>query len=319
MPLDVQDYSVRGCFVPRPGYKFLDADIEALELCTLAQVEIWLLNDHRKADQINSGADLHCITGSVIDGTDYKTFFHKAKVLKEKDAGNKRNLAKVPGFGKPGGMADETLVSYARTSYGIKLGSTPDNPRPTREQANVVARMIGAAWRRANPNDQDYLDRMRQTRGQDGMYHVVIGHPSIGSVIRRGKASYCAACNSPFQGLGALASGEITWELQKACYWDAKSPLFGCRLVMFAYDEWLLECREHKLTEAGAELERIIRTAGLRKVPDVGFRAEAVAMAVWDKTAERVVSKGGELLVFGTPEADERMAEIKKERQAAAA
>jgi DNA polymerase-1 len=317
VPLVVQDHSVRGCFVPRPGCAFLDADIEGLEMNTLAQVEIWLLKDSRKADQINSGLDLHCITGAVIAGTDYKTFYHEVKVVGDKLAKNRRNLAKVPNFGKPGGMADETLVSYARTSYGIKLGETPTNPRPSREDANVVARQIGRAWKHANPNDQDYLDRMKHTRGQDGLYHVIIGHPSIGSVVRRGKATYCAACNSPFQGLGALAAGAITWLIQRACYWDTKSPLYGCRLVMHAYDEWLIECPIPRLTAAGAELERLIKLGGRQKVPDVVFRAEAVAMAEWDKQAERVTSKTGELLIFGTPEATERLAQIKKEKQAA--
>ncbi len=47
------------------------------------------------------------------------------------------------------------------------------------------------------------------------------------------------------------------------------------------------------------------------------FRAEAVAMSEWDKQAERVTSKMGELLIFGSPEANERLAEIKKEKQAA--
>ena len=78
----------------------------------------------------------------------------------------------------------------------------PPNLAPTREEANVVARQIGRAWKHANPNDQDYLDRMKDCRGQDGLYHVIIGHPSVGSVVRRGKATYCAACNSPFQGPG---------------------------------------------------------------------------------------------------------------------
>jgi hypothetical protein len=319
MPLEVQDHSVRGCFVPRPGRVFIGADIEMLELCTLAQVEIWLLKDHRKAKQINSGMDLHCLTGAAYMGKPYEEFYRiakgvdpdpkvKLKYTKDKKAANIRNMSKVPGFGKPGGMADITLVGFARASYGIKLGATESNPRPSREEAEAEAIRLGGFWRRANPNDQDYLDRMRHTKGADGMYHVIVGHPSIGTVIRRGKATYCSACNSPFQGLGAIAAGCITFELQRRCYTDPGSDLYGCRLVIHAYDEWILECEEERITEAGTELEEVIRDFGLRKIPDVGLRAEAVAMSSWDKSAQ-TVKKDGRLLVWGTEECEEVLRE----------
>jgi hypothetical protein len=328
MPLQVNDFSVRECFIPRPGFCFIDADIEALELCTLAQVEIWLLNDWRKAKQINSGMDLHCVTGAVMAGLDYKDFFRLAKgedpdtgekVPGGKDAAmaNTRNLSKVPGFGKPGGMADRTLVGYARTSYGIKLGAMAvNNYRPSKAESEAEAVRIGGFWRRANPNDQDYLDAMRSTRRQDGMYHVIIGHPSVGSVVRRGRATYCAACNSPFQGLGALAAGAITFELQRRAYSDPKSALFGCRMVVHAYDQWVLECPIPRVTEAAAELTWVIENIGARKIPDVRLKAPASASATWSKSAERVVDGTGNLLIWGTPQCDEYLQQQKAQKAA---
>jgi hypothetical protein len=125
----------------------------------------------------------------------------------------------------------------------------------------------------------------------------MIGHPSIGNTIRRAKCTYCAACNTPFQGLGALAAGEISWELAQGCYNQPSSPLFGSRVVMHAYDEWLIETKVGRQTEAGAELERIIRVAGGRKVPDVQLKAEAVAMDRWAKNSERI-ERNGELLIW---------------------
>jgi hypothetical protein len=318
MPMKVAEYGVRDCFIPRPGNVFIDADIEALELCTLAQIEIWCLKNHVKAKQINSGLDLHSITGAAIAGVTYAEF--RRRVLDgDKEFKNIRNLSKVPGFGKPGGMADTTLVSFARTSYGIKLGATSENPRPCRELQEAEAIRIGGFWRDANPNDQEYLEFIRTCRRGD-RYEVIIGHPSIGSVVRRGKATYCAAANSLFQGLGAIAAGEITWEIQKACYATPGSPLFGCRLVVHAYDEWLLECPLGRQTEAGEELSRIIRVAGARKVPDVGFRADTCAMVRWIKSAERVLDASGNLLIWGTPECDaefKRQQQAKKEKKAA--
>jgi DNA polymerase I-like protein with 3'-5' exonuclease and polymerase domains len=310
MPLIIQDHSVRGCFVPRPGCAFIEADVEALEMVTLAQVEIWLLKDDRKAKQINSGMDLHCVTGSAIAHTTYDPFRKRVKA-KDPVAVNCRQLAKVANFGKPGGMADTTLVGFARASYGIKLGATDDNPRPSREVAEAEAIRLGGFWRRANPNDQAYLERMRHTKGADGMYHVVLGHPSIGTVLRRGKATYCAACNSPFQGLGAIAAGVITFELQRLSYTVPASPLYGCRLAIHAYDSWLLECPLDRITEAGAELERVIREFGAQKVPDVQMRAEAAAMLDWDKSAAKVTTSDGRLLIWGTPECNDRLKELK--------
>jgi len=298
----VHEYGVRDCVIPRPGHVFIDADIEALELCTLAQAEIWTIKDDTKARQLNSGVDPHSLTGTKIHkgGLTWKEF--KALTKINKAAKNIRNLAKVPNFGKPGGMADTTLISFARTSYGIKLAATEANPRPCREEQEAEAIMIGDFWREANPNDQEYLEFIRTCRRGD-RYEVIIGHPSIGTVIRRGKATYCAAANCLFQGLGAIAAGEITWEVQRACYATPASPLYGARLVVQAYDEWLLEVRTERRTAAAEELTRIIKTAGARKVPDVMFRADTCAMSRWIKAAERVIDpRSGELMIWGTPE-----------------
>lgn len=314
MPLTVTELSTRNSIVPRPGHCFVEADIAGLEGCTLAQVELWTLHDSRKADKINAGIDLLSETGAAIAGMSYAEFMPAAKGIgrpKDPALSHIRNLSKVPCYGKPGGMADETLVGFARTSYGIKLGATPSCPRPSRAVAEAEARRIGGYWRSAAPFDQDYLNFIRSTRGQDGRYYVIMGHPSIGNVIRRGGATYCAACNSLFQGLGALAAGEITWEVQKACYAMPTSPLYGCRLVMHCYDSWLLEVPLGRQTEAGHELVHLIATAGARKVPDVKLKSEPVAMMVWDKGAELVESKTGEILIWGTPECDERIKERK--------
>ncbi|MES2384486.1 MAG: hypothetical protein V4593_08050 [Pseudomonadota bacterium] len=323
MPLIVQELNTRNCFVPRPGFCFVEADIAGLEGVTLAQCEIWTINDRTKADQINAGIDLLSVTGAAIAGEPYATFMPKAKGVgrpKDPEAAHIRNLSKVPVYGKPGGMANRTLVGFARTSYGIRLGQTASNPWPTREQQLAEADRIGGFWEAANPNDVEYLNFIRSCRRGD-RYEVIIGHPSVGSVVRRGKATYCAACNSLFQGLGALAAGEITWEVVKACYGHSaagtQSPLYGCRLVMHAYDSWLLEVPLGRQTAAGHELVRIIKMAARRKIPDVTVKAEPVAMAVWDKAAETVIANDtGELLIWGTPECQEYLAESKP-RQAA--
>ena len=310
MPLTATEVGTRECFEPRPGYIYIDADIDQLEMCTLAQAEIWTLGDRTKADQINNEIDLHCVTGGFIARVPYEV------VLAGKGGEYKsvRNLAKVPNFGKPGGMADETLIGFARSSYGIKLAATAEDPRPCREAQVAEARRIGRAWRAANPADVAYLEYIRTLRQRGGgkRYNVTIGHPSIGVYFHRGQATYCAAANSLFQGLGALAAGEITWLVQQACYWEEQSPLFGCRLVVHAYDEWLLECPIGRQTEAGDELVRLIKVGMNHMVPDLAARTEAVAMAIWTKAAKRVV-RDGELLIWGTEECSDYVEQQKKE------
>jgi hypothetical protein len=318
VPLTVTELSTRNCFVPRSGHVYVEADIAGLEGVTLAQCEIWTIRNDTKAKQINAGVDLLSVTGAAIAGETYDVFMPKAKGVgmpKDPAAAHIRNLSKVPVYGKPGGMADKTLVGFARTSYGIRLGATPSNPRPTREQQIAEATRIGGFWRDANPADQEYLNFIRTCRRGE-RYEVIIGHPSIGSVVRRGKATYCAACNSLFQGLGALAAGEITWEVVKACYATPASPLYGCRLVMHAYDSWLLEVPIGRHTEAGHELVRIIKMAARRKIPDVLVKAEPVAMAVWDKAAETVIDTDGNMLIWGTEACAEYLATQKKAQAA---
>src|SRR5690606_36655049 len=157
MALQTNDISVRECFVPRPGYCFIDIDNEGLELATLAQTEIWVLGVQSKADFLNSGGDAHTLTGATIHGERLTWQEYKALCKTDKEAKNIRNLAKVPNFGKPGGMANMTLVSFARTSYGLRI--TEDE-----------AERIGAFWEEANPADVAYLDWVRTLRGPDKLY-----------------------------------------------------------------------------------------------------------------------------------------------------
>jgi DNA polymerase-1 len=288
--LVTNDISVRECFVPRPGYCFLDIDIEGLELATLAQTEIWVLGDRSKADFLNAGGDAHALTGSVIHGEDLTWQQFKALTKTDKDAKNIRNLAKVPNFGKPGGMANKTLVSFARTSYGLRI--TEDE-----------AERIGQFWEEANPADVAYLDWVRTLRGPDKLYRFQLPAssraPEWAKRFIRGTCTYCAAANSGFQWLGAEVAANIDWALCKATM-VGNGALRRCRVVQMVYDQWLLECPIGLQTDAARELEHIVIHDGGKAVPDVQLRAEACAMDRWSKSAERV-EKDGELLIW-TPE-----------------
>ena len=59
---------VRECFVPRKGYVYIGADYSTLELCCLAQVTYTLFGESAMREAINSGQDLHMVTGASILG-----------------------------------------------------------------------------------------------------------------------------------------------------------------------------------------------------------------------------------------------------------
>lgn len=307
--LQTNEISVRECFVPRPGYCFLDIDIEGLELATLAQVEIWILGARKKADFLNAGGDPHSSTGTMIHGNVLTWQEFKALTKTDKEAKNLRNLAKVPNFGKPGGMANKTLVAFARTSYGLRI-------------TEAKAEEIGTAWEAANPDDVAYLDWVRTLRGPDKLYRFQLPKgckaPEWAKAFVRGKCTYCAAANTGFQWLGAEVAGLIDWALLEATM-VGTGALRRCRVVNMVYDQWLLECPIGLQTEASLELEHIVVTEGGQAVPDIQLRAEPCAMSSWSKSAETVKSKSGELLIWGTPECEARLVEIAEEKKRKAA
>ena len=106
-----RDDRVRSCFKASPGHVYLDVDYATLELATLAQSVIGQFQlDSAMANAINAGKDLHRLVASQVTG----------KPESEVTA-DERQKAKPINFGKPGGMGDNGLKRYAKTSYGVDL------------------------------------------------------------------------------------------------------------------------------------------------------------------------------------------------------
>jgi DNA polymerase I-like protein with 3'-5' exonuclease and polymerase domains len=106
-----RDDRVRSCFVPAPGHVFIDADYSAIEMVTLAQgmmAQFGLRS--RLADALNAGKDPHRLVAALATGKP------ETEVTRDE-----RQRAKPINFGKPGGMGNLRLQSYARTSYGVVL------------------------------------------------------------------------------------------------------------------------------------------------------------------------------------------------------
>ena len=63
-----KDERVRSCFVPRPGYKLLDADYAQIEV----RVGAWLSGDPAMLEMIREGRDYHTHTLALIEGRPYE-------------------------------------------------------------------------------------------------------------------------------------------------------------------------------------------------------------------------------------------------------
>jgi DNA polymerase I-like protein with 3'-5' exonuclease and polymerase domains len=135
-----KDDQVRSCFVPAPGHVFIDADYKTIELGTLAQACVGQFKLKSKmADAINADKDLHRLVAARVLGKP-----------EEEITKGERNKAKPINFGKPGGMGIETLLTYAKCNYGVRL---------TRQEAE----MLSEAWFRLFPEMKKFLEHTVDT------------------------------------------------------------------------------------------------------------------------------------------------------------
>lgn len=267
---------IRECFVPRPGFIFAQADYSGLELCTLAQACIDLLGYSTLGDALNAGIDPHTALACSILGILYDEGIRrkdKSHPL-HKEFDDARQTAKVANFGFPGGLGAPKLVLFARKTYGVEL---------TEERA----RELKAQWLAQWPEMREYFNRVNslpKVEGPDGKPAFVL--KQLRSDRIRGGATYTAACNSFFQGLGADATGYAGWLVARACYVERSSPLFGCRIVNYVHDEFIVEAPEARAAEAAEELSRLMVLGASEWIPDVKLAAEPCLMRVWSKDAK---------------------------------
>ncbi|HUE74863.1 MAG TPA: DNA polymerase [Pirellulaceae bacterium] len=106
-----RDERVRSCFVAPPGRVFVCADYHAIEMATLAQCILSQTQiPSRLAEILNDGQDPHRLVAAKVTGKSPE------QVTEEE-----RQRAKAINFGKPAGMGDRALQSYAKANYGVVL------------------------------------------------------------------------------------------------------------------------------------------------------------------------------------------------------
>ena len=268
-----QGVGVRECFVPRPGYVFIDADYSMLELRTLAECMLKLFGKRsRLLDALCAGADVHLVMASTLLGKPYL----QTKMLYEMGdptATLARQLSKPINFGAWGGLGKHSLVSYLR-GYGIKR---------TVDECAALLRL----WKKTWPSSVEFFawrSRALQLRDTNRMIHPLTG-------FVRGDCTYCGGLNFVFQHLAAHGAKRAAYALWRETRWDQGSPLYGvAQIAGFVHDEFLLEVvdRPQVIHACAVRLQQVMTEQMETVVRNVPCPTEVAAMRRWSKKAKPV-------------------------------
>jgi DNA polymerase I-like protein with 3'-5' exonuclease and polymerase domains len=276
-----RDGGIRTIYKAKPGYVLFACDYSQAELAALAQNCYTRYGHSRMMELINEGYDLHMWLGEKIflwEGNSQEDWENlPSKKDDDPDFHGKkfyRQLSKALNFGKPGGLAAKTFLTYAR-GYGVEL---------TLEKAEELL----AFWVKSFPEMEEHLQPTGDGNGtvldkSTGEYETFAAYRGVTITGRiRSKCGYCAACNYSFQGLVADGIKWAMWFL-----W-----LDGFRMVNMIHDEVIFELREDD-PEIHQKIARIkqVMLHGMRLVlPDMtGLAADGALMRSWRKEAEELI------------------------------
>jgi DNA polymerase I-like protein with 3'-5' exonuclease and polymerase domains len=175
-------------------------------------------------------------------------------------------------------MGDEKLVLAARKQYGVII---------TVQESRELKKL----WLDMYPEMREYFRRINQL-GRDNEYTI----EHLFTKLLRGKIPYCAACNSPFQGLVATMMKNAGYMISHACYNEPGGPLDGCFVVNEVHDEIVIEVPIPRVHPAAEHATTLWLDGARPYLPDVPPTAHPVAMTVWSKNAEATFDATGQLI-----------------------
>lgn len=272
---------LRECFVPRDGHLYLIADYDGLELRTVSQVCISVLGYSELAKALNAGEDVHSSLGAQVLGCSYGEVLERTRGG-DKEAKDARQFSKIGNFGLWGCMGAAAFRAYARLP---KNGGM----HKTLEECKALIHNFKARWVEA----PEYF-RWVNSLMIDGLACIV----QLGSDRQRADIKYTVACNGFFQGLGADATKDALFCIQKECYADPSSPLYGCRTVNYVYDEFILEVPDSPSAyrPAAERLREIMVERAGAWLPDVPPTTTPCVARCWSKNAKAVYNDNKELI-----------------------
>lgn len=298
----------REAFVPRPGRVFIQCDFPGLELYTWAQCCKTWFGFSKLADALNAGKDAHLILAANLLGISYEDSVTNKK---RSDVKNGRDRSKPGNFGFAGGMGVPKFLTSTRKAMGRKafeaLGLDETSGKVLKE-----------TWKRTWPEAKLHFEQAAALcEAGGGLGRVVV--PFTG--FHRGGTTFCATCNTPFQGLGAACAKEAGWLICKAQYIGtpsrrfleslppaaragAVSPLFNARSVAMVHDEYIAEVDEAPtpvgdIHDAAMELAALMVEGANKYLRDVMIpieKMEPLAMRRWSKKAEPILNEEGRVI-----------------------
>jgi DNA polymerase I len=297
---------VREAFVPREGRWYIDADYPQEELYAHAESAMTLVGWSDLGKALLSGEDPHTSLAGSIEKVSYdeaKKGISWAKWEKQKDAryydlltepdrafakrmDDARQFAKIANFGFMGGMGPTAFAKWAFASETKLVLDVEKDVRPLRY-----------AW----------LNRWTE---MGAIFEIAArevsekGYVELPDGTIRSNVSFTQWCNSQFQSRAALASAEAWCRIQRACYIDRDSPLFGCRTANFIHDQFLIEVEaDYAIARPAAkEVERHMHEGAARWMPRFVPKPVVACLAdCYSKKAVDVRDEHGELLVWTLP------------------
>ncbi|MEO9195842.1 MAG: hypothetical protein ABI445_19485, partial [Polyangia bacterium] len=303
-------------------------DYSAVELCTWAQVKLWIFGRSIMADTINASGDpgmLHTAFAAQLAGV---TTEQMVVALKAADPTLKawakkfRDAAKPGNFGFPGGMgaakfvlaqrkkgAGKTTAADGTVYPGIRFcillaGAercgvdkvTEWRRRPTppicRACVQIVDEQLRPAWFRQWPEAKPYFDWVNDRVGDNGRGEL----PCFATDRVRGGLDFTNGCNNGFQALASDGAKNALRKLTRECYGvgpeGRDSVLYGTRPIFFVHDEIIAEIPEATAHLAAPRMAEVMVEAMREYVPDVAITAEPALMRFWTKAAETVYRDG---------------------------
>lgn len=277
---------IRECFVPREGYLYADADFSGLELHTWAQTCLWALGESKLAEALNAKIDPHLVLASTMMELEYPVVKQRYKAGDDAVGGpqGSRQFAKIGNFGFQGGMASKTFRAWARAQYKTVISA---------EKADFIRN----SWLRTWPEADAYF-RWIQAMCEQGGGYANIEQWMSGRV--RGLVPFTVAANTYFQGLGADATKDALFAIQKECYTIESSPLFDCRMVNYVHDSYMLEVPDDvvRADAAARRLVEVMVQVATRWLPDVPPRAEVTLSRKWSKNSKSAFDDKGRLIAW---------------------
>ena len=262
-------------------YVFTSVDYDTFELRWLAEVCLRLFGESRLAEAFQKGLDPHTDVAAQILGITYEEAVAGLKsedVEWKKKVKNARDCAKVANCGLPGGLGNDSLITFARKSYKVIL-------------SRDAAIRLKEDWLRALPEMRKFFAWKSQQVG--------IGDTQVTAVISgmvRGGVGYTDGCNLEFQNPAAWTAKKALFDVAYECYVDRGTALYGTRPVVFIHDEIVAEVPADKAHEASHRLAELMCAAAQPYAKTIPITASPALMERWYKGAEAVYDENKRLI-----------------------